>query len=348
MSGLEIQPISLRSASEREYACLNAFGNLLRGEMLPEDPPIPCDEDIQRWRTLPAFQKEAVWAVWDESQKRIIARAEAMVWYTGDNEHLAEFVIGVLPTHRRQGIGRRLLRPIVEFARGHERRLLICETNDRVPAGAAFLTRLGAQAGLVSRVQQLRMAELNQGLIEDWLARADSLREEFEAELWTGAYPEEQIAAIAQLIEEIAKDEPREELEVEDQKFTPDTLRQWEANMFAGGARRWTVMIVRRADRSLAGLTEVVWNPNRPTILNQYFTGVLAAFRNRGLGRWLKAEMMTRILRDRPEVEVVRTGNADSNAPMRRINDEMGYRPFFAETFWQVDTEVVAGYSATE
>lgn len=46
-----------------------------------------------------------------------------------------------------------------------------------------------------------------------------------------------------------------------------------------------------------------MWNPNRPMILEQGFTGVYPEYRNKGLGRWLKAEMMQRILRERPEVE---------------------------------------------
>lgn len=340
----EIQPINLRSASDREYACLNAFRNLLRAEMLPDDPPIPCDEEIRGWRALPDFQKEGTWALWDQAGDQIIAWAQAMVWYTGDNEHLAEFNIEVLPAYRRQGIGRRLLRPVVDFARSHQRRLLICETTDRAPAGAAFLAHLEARAGLVSHIQQLRLAELDRELIADWLARADALRPEFQAELWAGPYPEEQIEAIAQLVQEIAADEPREKLEVEDQNFTPDTLRQWERHIFATGAKRWTVMGIRRSDRSLVGLTEVVWNPGRPTILTQDFTGVLAAFRGRGMGRWLKAEMVTRLLRELPEAQVIRTGNADSNAPMRKINHEMGYRPYFGATVWQVDTEAAAAF----
>lgn len=340
----EIRPINLRAASEHEYTALNALENALRIEMLPEDPPVPREEDVQRWQSMPDFQREGVWALWDERGERIVARALALVWYAGDNEHLAEFTIGVLPEFRRQGLARRLLAPVVEFARQHNRRLLFCETNDRAPAGGALMERLGAEAGLAAWVQQLRLAELDHELMAAWLARAESLHDEFEIELWTGPYPEARIAEIAELIEDTARDEPKENLDLEDQTFSPDKLRQWEGELFAGGSRRWTQVIVRRADNRLVGLTEVAWNPNRPAVLEQFFTAVRRDCRGRGLGRWLKARMVTRILHDRPEVKVVRTGNADSNAPMRKINAEMGYRPFFAETMWQVDTDVAAGY----
>ena len=32
------------------------------------------------------------------------------------------------------------------------------------------------------------------------------------------------------------------------------------------------------------------------------------------------------------------------NAPMLKINDELGFKPYIAEAIWQVDTEKVAEY----
>jgi mycothiol synthase len=70
----------------------------------------------------------------------------------------------------------------------------------------------------------------------------------------------------------------------------------------------------------------------------------LPRYRNRGLGRWLKAAMLERVLDDRPEVKRVRTENADSNAPMLKINQELGFRHYFAEYDWQVSVESVKAY----
>ena len=92
------------------------------------------------------------------------------------------------------------------------------------------------------------------------------------------------------------------------------------------------------------GLTEVIWSLNRPHILNQGFTAVYPDYRNKGLGRWLKAEMITKILNERPEVQFIRTGNANSNAPMLKINNEMGFQAYYASTIWQIDTAQVEKY----
>ena len=93
-----------------------------------------------------------------------------------------------------------------------------------------------------------------------------------------------------------------------------------------------------------AGYTEVLWNPNRSAIIGQGMTGVFPEFRNRGLGRWLKAAMLDKILAERPLARFVRTGNADMNAPMLKINDELGFKPYIAEAVWQVETERVREY----
>jgi GNAT superfamily N-acetyltransferase len=73
-------------------------------------------------------------------------------------------------------------------------------------------------------------------------------------------------------------------------------------------------------------------------------TGVMREYQGRGLGRWLKAAMLEKVLRDRPQVKWVRTGNADANAPMLKINQELGFKPFFSNCFWQIATERVITY----
>ena len=114
--------------------------------------------------------------------------------------------------------------------------------------------------------------------------------------------------------------------------------------MFSRGNQRWTLYLRDIANGQIAGLTEVFWNPNRPMILNQGFTGIYPSYRNKGLGRWLKAGMMEKLLNGRPEVEFVRTGNANSNAAMLKINVEMGFKPYISNVVWQVDTAQVETY----
>ena len=148
---------------------------------------------------------------------------------------------------------------------------------------------------------------------------------------------------MAELVE-LTNQQPLGDLEIEDMHMTPEQLRQAEQMSFARGNQRWTFYIVEKASGRFAGYTETVWNPNRPEILRQDMTGVFPEYRGRGLGRWLKAAMLDKVLKERPSVKYVRTGNADSNAAMLKINREMGFQPYTAGALWQIEIERVLEY----
>jgi len=97
MLDYEIRPIDLRSASDAEYVCLNAFENILRYEVIPEDPAVPLKEDVERWQATPPLVEEAAWCAWQGAPERIIALAGARIVHTGDNKDLIDFNIEVLP-----------------------------------------------------------------------------------------------------------------------------------------------------------------------------------------------------------------------------------------------------------
>jgi GNAT superfamily N-acetyltransferase len=340
---VQIRLFDTKGASQSEYTALNRHNNLIRLERLPDDPPIPLKESIQDLQNIPPFVEVKMWCAWDANQGGIIAHGNVGLLRMEENRHLAQFDLGVQPEYRRQGLGRQLLTLVTETVRSDNRRLLLAETVDRIPAGEAFMIRLGAQKGLEGHVNQLRLTELNHNLLMHWLEQGRLCASEFELGLWEGPYPEEQITAMAQLFE-LTNQQPLGELEIEDMHMTPEQLRQTEQLLFARGSQRWTFYIIEKATGRFAGYTETVWNPNRPEILRQDMTGVFPEYRNKGLGRWLKAAMLDKVLKERPEVKYVRTGNADVNAAMLKINNELGFKPYMATALWQVDIDRVLTY----
>jgi hypothetical protein len=54
--------------------------------------------------------------------------------------------------------------------------------------------------------------------------------------------------------------------------------------------------------------------------------------------------MLKKVLQERPQVRLIRTGNADSNAAMLKINQELGFKPYTADTLWQVELQKVLDY----
>ncbi|MBI5649590.1 MAG: GNAT family N-acetyltransferase [Chloroflexi bacterium] len=339
----EIKSFDPRNASDAELALLNDLQNQIRAERLPDDPPIPRDEAIRGARHIPPFVNVSAWAVWNQDASQMIANASCVFLNTPENKHMVEAGIEVQPEFRRHGWARKLLAEIARVMERESRPLMLANTNERIPAGAALMERLGGERGLEMHTNQLKIAELNRALIREWLARADERATGFELGLWTGAYPEADLEAIALLLR-VMNTSPRGTLQIEDFNFTPDQLRQQEKSMFERGTERWTLYVRERATGKFAGFTEVFWNPNRPAILSQGGTGVFPEFRNLSLGRWLKAAMLEKILRERSQVQFIRTGNADSNAAMLKINHELGFKPYMSQIVWQVQLARVKEY----
>jgi mycothiol synthase len=340
---VHIKPFDLQGASDHEYLALNNYTNCLQSEALPDDPPTPAQERIAQLRHIPSFRQAFVWAAWTPDETRVVARGRVDSPKTGENKHLVWFQLDVLPKHRRQGIGRQLLALIADVARRENRRLMMTSTNEHVPAGEAFMRRLGAEKGLETHINQLALAELNHSLVRQWLERAPERASDFILGFWSGPYPEDQLEAVARLVE-VMNQAPRDHLDVEDDHVTPEQLRQVEELILAMGIERWTLYVREKTTGKLAGFTEVFWNPNRGHLVEQGDTGVFPQYRNLGLGRWLKGAMLEKTIQERPAVKLVRTSNADSNAGMLRINHELGFKPYMSECWWQVETEKVLAY----
>jgi len=330
----EFQLVDLRSAGDEIYAAVSRLMDRIMAESHPEDPLIALEERVARWKNRSEDAEVETWIAWQAAGE--LAGMSSSVYSTKgeDNKHILGFKAEVLPERRRRGLGCTLLSRSVDMAERSNRRLLISSTSDRVPAGEAFLTACGAQPGLALHTNQLLVAEVDRALLQRWVDRAPADR--FELGVWEGAYPDSQLEAVARLWQ-ILNDAPRGRLELDDVVITTDQLRQMERSMFAGGTERWSLHAREKRSGDLAGFTEVHWNARRPTRLGQGTTGVFPAYRRQGLGRWLKAEMLQRILRLHPEIERVRTGNADANVAMLKINRELGYRPYIATTVWQLD-----------
>jgi GNAT superfamily N-acetyltransferase len=339
---IEIRAWDFRNATDDEVAAFNRCSNRMRAERLPDDPPIPVEETSQGLKNFPEYLQMTVWTAWSTEEPEIVAYGLAQ-YSLEDNLHMATFGISVLPEFRRQGLGRAFLSRVVQVASEQDRRLLITNTTGRIPAGEAFMQRIGAEKGLETHINQLVIADLDRDLLRQWQERAQERGAGFELGLWEGRYPEEDIDAIVEL-HSLLNQQPLGDLDLEDFTYSAENLRQTEKTTFARGNERWTLFVREVESGRFAGYTEVLWNPNRSAIIGQGMTGVFPEFRNRGLGRWLKAAMLDKILAERPQARFVRTGNADMNAPMLKINDELGFKPYIAEAVWQVETEKVGEY----
>ncbi|MCA9838965.1 MAG: GNAT family N-acetyltransferase [Trueperaceae bacterium] len=338
-----IRAVDIKAATQKEYELFSDFANRMRAERLPDDPARGVEELIQQAKNIPPIVELYSWVVEHPEDEGFIGSAETQIFRLEENQHVAQFSIEVLPDFRRQGIATTLLQKVTEVAEQEGRRLLVASTNERIPAGEAFMQKLGAEKALESHTNQLDLRELNSDLIEQWIDNARQQAQGFELLFWQGAYPEEKLESFAKLFA-VMNTAPRGNLQVEDFHFSPEMLRQMEQMLFATGSKRWTMIVVEQTSGHFAGYTELTWNPNRPQILNQQGTGVYPEYRNLGLGRWLKAAMLDKVMTDLPEARFIRTGNADSNAPMLKINRALGFKPYSSQAEWQIDIAKVKSF----
>jgi mycothiol synthase len=339
----ELKTFNPRVASDDEYIAANNFNNQMRAEIFPDDPPIALDEAVRGWKNIPGFVQVFAWGMTQKNDSRLIASANVAFMNLEANRHVAETQIEVLPEFRRQGLGRMLLAEIAATSVRENRRLMIMGTNERIPAGEAFMTRLGARKGLEAHTNQLKIAELDRALVRAWMDRVQSRRSNFELVFLDGDYPEQDLESVSELAR-VMNTAPHGDLEIGDFEYSPEQLRQNEKAARERGVQRWIIFLRDRANGKLIGFTQVNWHPNRPELLNQAGTGVFPEYRNLGLGRWLKAEMLEKILQDRPQVKFIRTGNADSNAAMLKINYELGFKPYISHAVWQIEVAQVQAY----
>jgi GNAT superfamily N-acetyltransferase len=342
-SVFSINPFIPQDASERDWAAFNRFLNRIQAEALPDDPMVPVEVTRRSWTGIPPIIKRKTWVVRDHTEGKIIAYGYCEMLQTEENQHLSINSIAVLPEMRLKGIGAHVLSILARSTQEHDRKLMLFEVNDRIPAGIKFAERLGASASLAAQVSQLKVADIDRQLLSDWQRRAAQRASGYELGLWGMPYPEQELPGIA-AIKAAMNQAPTGDLDVEDVNYTPEFLQQIDASFIQRGGDRWTIYARETSTGSLAGYTEILWMPSKPGIGLQGDTAVLERYRNLGLGRWLKATMLEKVLHEKPDVKFIRTSNAESNAPMLKINQELGFLPYHSSSVCQVETARVVAY----
>jgi RimJ/RimL family protein N-acetyltransferase len=271
-----------------------------------------------------------------------LAGAAALSLPLADNHHLGTVELRVAPRYRRRHIGLTLLGAVATRAKAEHRRVLTGFSWDIVAAGELFAHAVGGEEKQVVRRSDLDLRALDRDLVGRWLDVPAGVRERYE--LWTvvGAYPTDQYAAIAEA-EAVMNTMPHDDLEMEDAVVDAGWVAQRERQQAESPGERWTIFARERATQRLVGYTQVFFYEDWPGHVDQGNTGVHPDHRGHGLGRWLKAAMIDRIFREKPESFRVRTHNAFSNAPMLAINNELGFVVTAKQTVWEADVDEVLG-----
>ena len=321
------------------HEAYNAFDNEMLDEEEPTFPSRPVVDTAMMLAQAPSHERRPRWFAMEGP--RVVGAASLFLdEQDAANMHLGWLDLGVLPGHRRRGLGSQLIRLAAANARGGGRTTLMPATTSLIPAGAEFMRYLGAEPGLVEGANELQMADLDPELMERWAAAGREQSDRFELLRIDGSWPDEMIDEVVAL-HHVMNDAPMGDLDFNDQAFTADHVTEWQEELADRNFIRFLLAVRDRASGRLAGFTELALNPSFPDLGQQGDTGVFEEFRGHGLGKWLKAEMVLSLAGEHPEVTRIRTENAQANAPMLAINHAMGFTLHHEQTIWQTSTDAL-------
>ncbi len=250
-----------------------------------------------------------------------------------DNKHLGFLEVTVDPSARRQGIGRSLFDAGMSRIRADGRSLVLADCVDR-PAGVEFLTAMGLERASVAIHRRLNLLALDWARLDVEYKNAESQAGAYELVRMFGRTPTDMVAEIAALTEAI-NDAPTDDLDVEDEVFSPDRIIAFEAAEAARRHRTYRIVARHQVTGELAGHTVAAVDSERPGGGWQYDTSVVRAHRGHRLGLWLKIAMLRWLAEDEPQLRSLDTFNAASNAHMIRVNEILGFEVMNTVITWQ-------------
>lgn len=312
--------LDLGALSERDLADWHEVNLAARRVDLPDDPPPVYAHSIRR--LMPPDEGERrCWFARDSSGG--LLGGVMLTRHGHENSHLANVDVRVRPHARRAGVGRALFATARRALVGQDVSTLYAFSAGVGP-GAAFAEAVGLERGDDGLRNVLNIADLDPTEVARLGGGAESRTAGCSLVRWTDRCPDDLIDSYA-AAKAGMNDAPVGDVDMRPVTLTADRIRRSEEAMARWGDRSHVLAVREDATGVLAGSTEVHVHPDTP-LAEQGDTTVLAHYRGRGFGLWLKASMLAWLAQAQPHVRRCQTFNAADNAYMIAVNERLGYR----------------------
>ena len=263
----------------------------------------------------------------------------------------AQLVLGVLPEHRRLGIGTALLRCAEEALRFEGRattqlwvehpeiagpRLSPGTGHGSIPAHDPGAVALQGAGFSLEQAERISVLELDGDA-------AAALKRERPASVphgcrlltWEGRTPDHLLQAMAELGARMSTDAPTGGLDTVEEVWDAERLAAFERTEIDGAGRRYLTAAVFDASGIAVAFSKLLLPATRTRQAIQQETLVHVDHRGQGLGMLVKTENMLQLRRHHPECERIITWNAEENVHMISVNERLGFRRVMTEGAWQ-------------
>jgi GNAT superfamily N-acetyltransferase len=242
---------------------------------------------------------------------------------TYDNTHLAWLDVQVHPDHRGRGIGSELVEYGEQVARELDRTSIGISSWD-LPKADAFAKRHGFEQKAVEVNRRQDFTTLDWTTVQKLYDEAVLASADYEVLQIVGGVPDELLEGMVAVTASI-NDAPRDDLDIEDDVFTPERLRAYEASRRGHDETLYRVIARHRSTGELAGHSVVAVHRERPHIAEQHDTAVARDHRGHRLGALVKTAMLLWLREAEPAITQLDTWNAESNNHMIGINEQLNY-----------------------
>jgi GNAT superfamily N-acetyltransferase len=299
---------------------------------MPGDPG-PCRTFHGAILTLP-------WP--DEEDRAYLATVDGVpVGYCSATLHLADNrnVLGcelvVHPDHRHRGYGTALLEQLIAVAGESGCTRLLIEMPMDGP-GAPWARARGTRPVMEEMHRRLDLTTVDSAAHDALLAQARAHATGYTVLQWTSPIPDEHLAGCAVLEGKMSTDMPLDDLAWEPEAYDAERMRRRDAMIVGRGMRQYTSVARHDETGELVGSTTLTRLASLPDHIDQWETIVLDEHRGHRLGLLLKIENLRFARREEPQLRYIDTVNADSNAPMLRVNLALGFEPVRSWAEWEL------------
>jgi GNAT superfamily N-acetyltransferase len=270
------------------------------------------------------------WTGWTEG--RVVATGW-MQASTVDNLDLADVLICCLPAERGHGYAAAMLAHVEEQARARGRTRLVGEVHWPYALGAegagsgelAWARRQRFELALVD-VQRRVPLPVPAERLDELAAEAASRHDGYELRSFIGRVPDDLVEGWAALDASLMTEAPMGEIDREAAIADVDAVRAGEELVEKQG-RVKVCTVALSPDGDVVAYTDIAVTAHEAERAYQWGTLVRPDHRGHRLGLAVKVANVRLLQETYPQLTTVVTFNADVNAPMVAVNDQLGFRP---------------------